>query len=107
MIGKVFIEDAASESAVNIARTIWHSSCGVRSFKGLRNRSPSFQFEHPKVRFGIEDQPVKDNKAAGSPSAVPAGVIDGQQVILHCFNTSRIGDGAAGSVAQIPDGVTK
>jgi SnoaL-like polyketide cyclase len=53
----------------------------------------AFREIHPDVRFSIDDQLTKNNRAATQMIAKATRSSDGQTVTLYALNISRISDG--------------
>lgn len=72
---------------------VGHPSGGDRDAEGLRQRIRVFRELFPGVRFTVHDQLTEGDRVASRMTATATRAADGQRVLLHGLNISRIADG--------------
>ena len=70
-----------------------HPASGDRDAEGLRQRILAFKGLYPDVVFTFGDQLAEGDRVASRMTARATRAADGQRVVLHGLNISRIRDG--------------
>jgi len=72
---------------------VGHAAQGDRDADGLRERILTFKSLYPDVTFRFGDQLVEGDRVASRMTAHATRAADGQPVVLHGLNISRVAEG--------------
>ena len=70
-----------------------HPAQGERDGNGLRERILAFKGLYPDVSFALGDQLAEGDRVASRMTATATRAADGQRVVLHGLNISRVAEG--------------